>query len=319
MHSIAPSSKTVAVPALVIALASAALCGSGQQPAAGCETIAGDRWIHVVSIGETWTTIGARVAVDPEVLARRNGRTVRVALEAGDVLGIDNRHIVPPYEEDELLINVPQRMLFHYREGVLRAHYPVAVGRSDWQTPLGAFSVVSVESDPTWDVPLSIQEEMRRAGKPVVKRVAPGPTNPLGHYWIGLSLGSVGLHGTTAPSSIYHFATHGCLRLHPDDVEDLFPYVSVGDRGRVVYQPVLVAFDGTDVFLEVHPDRYRPVSQSVVACAGASRPVSTARAGRVDRCRSSRPRGGGFGGSCYSPALAGTRQRRIDVSQEVRP
>jgi L,D-transpeptidase ErfK/SrfK len=59
-----------------------------------------------------------------------------------------------------------------------------------------------------------------------------------------------------APSSIYHFATHGCVRLHPDDVEDLFPFVSVGERGQIIYEPVLVAFDGTDVFLEVHPDRY---------------------------------------------------------------
>jgi L,D-transpeptidase ErfK/SrfK len=44
--------------------------------------------------------------------------------------------------------------------------------------------------------------------------------------------------------------------LHPDDVEDLFPFVSVGERGQIIYEPVLVAFDGTDVFLEVHPDRY---------------------------------------------------------------
>jgi L,D-transpeptidase ErfK/SrfK len=114
-----------------------------------------------------------------------------------------------------------------------------------------------METDPTWDVPVSIQEEMRRAGKPVLTKVPPGPANPLGRYWMGLSLGSIGLHGTTAPSSIYHFATHGCIRLHPDDVEDLFFHVAVGDPGRIVYEPVLVGFDGTDVFLEVHGDAYR--------------------------------------------------------------
>ncbi len=248
--------RTLAVHALAVALASAALCGAGGQPITGCATIVGDRWIHVVSQGESWATIGARVGVDPEVLARRNETSVRTPLNPGDVLGIDNRHIVPAYEEDGLLINVPQRLLFHYSQGVARAYYPVAVGQPDWPTPLGRFSIVAMETEPTWDVPPSIQEEMRRAGRAVVKRVPPGPDNPLGRYWMGLDLGGIGIHGTTAPSSIYHYATHGCIRLHPDDVEALFYFVTVGEPGRIVYEPVLVAFDGTDVYLEVHRDPY---------------------------------------------------------------
>jgi mono/diheme cytochrome c family protein len=182
MHSFASGSgKTVAVHALAIAIALAALCGAGQQPISSCGTITGDRWVHVVSRGESWTTIGARVGVDPAVLARRNGFAVGVPLNPGDVLGIDNRHIVPGNAEgDELLINLPQRMLFDYRQGAVRASYPIAVGRPDWPTPVGSFSIVAMESNPTWDVPVSIQEEMRNAGKPVVKTVPPGPDNPLG-------------------------------------------------------------------------------------------------------------------------------------------
>ena len=112
------------------------------------------------------------------------------------------------------------------------------------------------EEDPTWDVPASIQDEMRRAGKRVLTRVPPGPTNPLGQYWLGLSLDSVGIHGTNAPLSIYTFGTHGCIRLRPGDIEELYAQVAEGDRGRIIYEPVLVAYDGTDVFLEVHPDPY---------------------------------------------------------------
>ena len=59
------SGKTSLFYALAIVLASAALCGAGSQPVARCGAIAGDRWIHVVSSGESWTTIGARVGVDP--------------------------------------------------------------------------------------------------------------------------------------------------------------------------------------------------------------------------------------------------------------
>ena len=71
-----------------------------------------------------------------------------------------------------------------------------------------------------WIVPESIQEEMRREGKDVLTRVPPGPDNPLGRHWIGLSIGGIGIHGTIAPSSVYHFRSHGCIRLHPDDVEE---------------------------------------------------------------------------------------------------
>jgi L,D-transpeptidase ErfK/SrfK len=252
------SGRTVAVHAVAIAIASAALCGAGRQPGSRCGSITGDRWVHVVSSGESWTTIGARVGVDPAVLAGRNGLAVRVPLKPGDVLGIDNRHIVPASADDEeLIINLPQRMLFHYWHGIVRAGYPVAVGRPGWPTPVGPFSIVAMETKPTWDVPVSIQEEMRRAGKPVVTTVPPGPNNPLGEYWLGLSVGSIGLHGTTTPSSIYRFASHGCIRMHPDDVDDLFHRVALGTRGRVVYEPVLVAFNGIDVFVEVHRDPYR--------------------------------------------------------------
>jgi L,D-transpeptidase ErfK/SrfK len=237
-------------------LATGDLQGVARQPATGPGTIVGDQWIHQVTYGETWLTIGARVGVDPPVLAARNGRAVDRPLRAGDVLGIDNRHIAPDFGSDGLLINIPQRMLFQYWDGTVRAAYPIAVGHPDWSTPLGPFSIIEMETDPTWDVPASIQNELRRAGKPVVAHVPPGPGNPLGKYWMRLSFGTIGLHGTTAPASIYHFATHGCIRLHPDDVDDLFHHVRLGEPGEIVYQPVLVGFDGTTVYLEVHGDPY---------------------------------------------------------------
>jgi L,D-transpeptidase ErfK/SrfK len=240
---------------VVAALLVSAPSGARRQPTT-YGTIVGDRWIHQVSVGETWLTIAARVGLDPQVLAARNGGTVRVALRPGDVLGIDNRHIAPDVDGEGILINIPQRMLFHYSSGTVRAAYPVAVGQPEWPTPLGPFSVIEVETDPTWDVPVSIQNEMRRAGKPVVTRIPPGPANPLGKYWMRLSFGTIGVHGTSAPASIYHLVTHGCIRLHPDDIEDLFQYVRLGEPGEIVYQPVLVAFDGTTAYLEVHGDPY---------------------------------------------------------------
>jgi L,D-transpeptidase ErfK/SrfK len=98
---------------------------------------------------------------------------------------------------------------------------------------------------------------MRRTGKPVVSVVPPGPANPLGEYWLRLSLDSIGIHSTNSPSSIYQFTTHGCIRLGPADAEAVFASTELGARGEVIYEPLLMTRLGTRVFLEVHPDVYR--------------------------------------------------------------
>lgn len=112
---------------------------------------------------------------------------------------------------DGIVVNVPQRMLFLMRGGNVAVRYPIAVGTRGWQTFLGPFTVIVKETDPVWDVPVSIQEEQRRLGKPVLTRGLPGPANPLGRYWLGLSVPGYGIHGTNAPASIGKFATHGAF------------------------------------------------------------------------------------------------------------
>ncbi len=264
-NAAAISGRTVIIHVLTVALASAALCGAGAQDVPARPPLVGAEWVHTVVAGESWTTIGAREGITPAVLAARNERTLKSQLRTGDIIVVDNRHIVPDVvfasgsSGTGLVVNIPQRLLFLFADGRLQARYPIAAGGHDWQTPVGAFAIALKEENPTWDVPASIQDEMRRAGKRVLTRVPPGPSNPLGKYWLGLSLDSVGIHGTNAPLSIYSLATHGCIRLANDDIEALYAQVSEGDLGRIVYEPVLVAYDGTDVYLEVHPDPYRKV------------------------------------------------------------
>jgi len=153
--------------------------------------VSGGRFYYVVGRGDSFTSLGSRYGVDPEVLAQANGRAIRSRLKAGDGLWIDNRDIVPADIDDGILINVPQRMLFLLSSGHLIAAYPVSVGRPGWRTPRGEFTVVEKRKDPVWRVPPSIQAEMAAQGKRVRTRVPPGPDNPLGKYWVGLSLDSI--------------------------------------------------------------------------------------------------------------------------------
>jgi L,D-transpeptidase ErfK/SrfK len=216
-----------------------------------------------VRAGDSLTAIAARSGADTLVIGEANGLKAPFLLHPGQTLKIDNRHIVPDLEGAAIVVNIPQRMLFHVgSDGVVHG-YPIAAGKSSWKTPTGDFTVLTREKNPTWDVPLSIQEEMRREGKPVLTQVAPSPENPLGAFWIGLSLPSIGIHGTNAPASIYHLATHGCIRLHPDDIKALFSEVTIGAKGRIIYEPVLMTQSAGSIFLEVHPDTYQKGSLSL--------------------------------------------------------
>jgi len=116
--------------------------------------------------------------------------------------------------------------------------YPVAVGKSWSQTPLGSFTIVYKATHPWWIPP--------DGGR----IVPPGPQNPLGTRWMGLSKPYYGLHGTNAPSSIGHAISLGCVRMMPADAEEVYDLVSVGSRVEIVYE--LVSLDSTPDGCVIH-------------------------------------------------------------------
>ena len=218
----------------------------------------GEETTYTVKRGDFLIAIGARLGVDPRRLAANNGIDYDAVIRPGQTLRVDNRHLVPAATDDDgVVINLPQRMLFHFDARELVGAYPVGLGRPSWPTPVGTFKIISRVKNKPWLVPKSIQEELRAEGKVVVEEVPPGPDNPLGSHWLGMSMPGYGIHSTIAPASIYHFQSHGCIRLHPDDIGELFDAVKVGTPGRLIYQPVLLAWlDDGRILLEVHPDAY---------------------------------------------------------------
>ena len=262
----------------------------GATPASIAHRIVGGEFDFIVEDGNSFTSLGSRFGESPRILARDNGKQVTDRLYAGDTIHIDNRHIVPFEGSDLIEINLPQRMLFHFESGRLSGAYPIAIGQpsKQWQTPIGSFTVIQMREDPTWRVPASIQREEENRGKGVKDEIEPGPDNPLGKYWIGLSFPVIGIHGTNHPVSVYSYRTHGCVRLHPDDIEALFNAVDLNDRGEIVYLPVMLArLDDGRIFLESARDIYRKGTggiDAVRALAQASRidsQIDWSRAGEV--------------------------------------
>lgn len=220
--------------------------------------LTGGVYTYEIKAGDTLSKIGARYGVEPDVILRENGLDPAKPLRIGRELRLDNHHIVPAGPADGIVINVPQRMLFRLREGKVEQAYPVGVGRRDWPTDRGEFEITSKQEGKTWFVPPSIQKEMERLGEEVRTEVPPGPDNPLGRHWLGLSLPGLGIHGTIAPESIYHFQSHGCIRLHPDDAAEMFATTNMGDTGSIIYQPVLLyRAPDNKIYLEAHRDIYR--------------------------------------------------------------
>ena len=134
---------------------------------------------------------------------------------------------------------------------------PTKMDDIPWHTPTGKFRIVSKAKDPTWTVPPSIQEEMRREGKEVITSIPPGPDNPLGKYAMKTSLPGILIHSTSKPWSIYTYASHGCIRVYPERMEELFNRVKPNTAGEIIYRPVKLAVtEDNRVLLEVHNDIY---------------------------------------------------------------
>jgi lipoprotein-anchoring transpeptidase ErfK/SrfK len=111
--------------------------------------------------------------------------------------------------------------LRYYLGSTLVHTFGVATGQSVYPTPTGQFSIVDMQLNPWWRPPDS---PWARGLKPI----PPGPGNPLGTRWMGLSAPGVGIHGTPDDTSIGYSASHGCIRMHIPDAEWLFQHVHLG-------------------------------------------------------------------------------------------
>jgi lipoprotein-anchoring transpeptidase ErfK/SrfK len=111
--------------------------------------------------------------------------------------------------------------LRYYQGARLVRSFGVATGQSVYPTPTGTFEIVDMQRDPWWRPPDSPWAQG-------LKPIPPGPGNPLGTRWMGLSAPGVGIHGTPDDASIGYSASHGCIRMHIPDAEWLFTHVELG-------------------------------------------------------------------------------------------
>ena len=126
-----------------------------------------------------------------------------------------------------IVIRRASNELYLYRGMKQWRLFTVATGQSSYPTPLGRFHVVVKWKNPWWYPPASRWAQG-------LKPVPPGPGNPLGTRWMGLSAPGVGIHGTPDAASIGYSASHGCIRMRIPEAEWLFRHIDIGTTVFVV-------------------------------------------------------------------------------------
>ena len=121
-----------------------------------------------------------------------------------------------------IVIKRDSRQLLFFNGLKLKRVFRVATGQSSYPTPIGNFEIINLQRNPWWYPPEG------SAWAEGAEPVPPGPGNPLGTRWMGISSPYVGIHGTPDAASIGYSASHGCVRMLIPQVEWLFERVKVG-------------------------------------------------------------------------------------------
>jgi len=171
--------------------------------------------------------------------------------EKGAEIMIPTQWLLPESPDNGIVINLAEMRLYYFftvdKFRYVKT-YPLGIGRDGWRTPTGTFKVTAKAKDPTWNVPASIRKE----DPELPAAVPPGPDNPLGGYWIQLSVNGYGIHGTNKPYGVGRMVSHGCMRLYPEDIKILFDLVKPGTTVKIINEPVKVGLYKGKVYIEVH-------------------------------------------------------------------
>ncbi|HZD16867.1 MAG TPA: L,D-transpeptidase/peptidoglycan binding protein [Actinomycetota bacterium] len=186
--------------------------------------------------------VNARFAlVDDEIVTRRSregqelkehlavNRILRALGRHLDAVEIPMRSVAPTVPTSSLgttiVVDVSENRLWLYEGLKVVKEYRVATGTPGFPTPVGSFEIVNKVENPTWTNP---DPEGWGAGLPAF--IPAGPGNPLGTRALYLDAPGIRIHGTWDDSSIGTAASHGCIRMHVEDSEEMYPLVPVGTK-----------------------------------------------------------------------------------------
>jgi lipoprotein-anchoring transpeptidase ErfK/SrfK len=177
--------------------------------------------------GENFIT---KLNSDKKLESLKPGDTVRVPnvlpFQIETLKEIGNLPIRPDLVKRTVKIDTRYRMLDIMEGDKLISSYPITPGSKKLPAPIGTWKIVGIATMPwfRWD------EAMLNHGERSENfyNIPPGPRNPVGIAWIGLSKRGIGIHGTNSPDTIGRSGSHGCIRLANWDAARVIDQVTQG-------------------------------------------------------------------------------------------
>lgn len=187
--------------------------------------------VRVINSRPRYTKPRAGVVVDRKEMVR----LILTALKEHDRAPIElaatliDPTVTPDTFGPVVVIKRESKQLHFYKGRKLVRKFGVATGLPQYPTPVGSFSIIDMQRNPAWYPPDS---DWARGAEPI----PPGPGNPLGTRWMGISSPLIGIHGTPDAASIGYSASHGCIRMRVSEAEWLFENVDVGTPIFIIKQ-----------------------------------------------------------------------------------
>lgn len=250
-----------AVLGLVLALGNtAAWAENYPMPPAGEDAIGEIAYTQAFQ-EDTLLDVARRFSLGQDEIVLANPTVDRWMPRGGTQVLLPKLFILPNVPRTGVVLNIPEMRLYYFRSQGKKAPptevvtYPVSIGRMDWKTPRGTTSVLQKQVDPAWHPPETIKKEHAADGDILPDVVPPGPNNPLGKYAMKLGIPGYLIHGTGIDKEfgIGMRVTHGCVRMYPEDIAQLFPLVPVGAPVHITNEPVKIGWHAQGLYIEVHP------------------------------------------------------------------
>lgn len=211
--------------------------------------------VTTTSKEDTLTDIGRRFNVGYEEILRANPKVDPWLPGADKEIVVPTQFILPNAPRQGIVINIAAMRLFYFPkhkagEPQVVLTHPIGIGKVGWATPEGVTRIVRRQKDPTWRVPLSVLKEHKENGEVLDRVIGPGPDNPLGKQAFYLEWPSYLIHGTNKPAGVGLRSSHGCIRLYPEDIAQLFDMVPIGTEVRVVNQPFVFGWRNGQLYMQ---------------------------------------------------------------------